>query len=220
MQKKNTKTASTPAWSRKESAIHEAGHAVAFWAIGVLPYTVWIPAYRGEKFVDRRNRVRSIDGICDASFFDMVLPLSGFPLSRLPAEFRPIWIRNAQLNAICAYAGPIAEARYCRCPLLRVLMTTGKDDFDTVLTSLRWLAPDDKNIYRRLEFLVSAAARRLVKMYATSISAVAEELEDKGQVGPERIDQIIRAHAGHAKPRHGEPPPWLVPKLYAGPANE
>jgi hypothetical protein len=218
MQKKNTKTAGSEAWSRKESAVHEAGHAVAYWAIGVLPYTVWIPAYRGEKFVDRRNRVRSLDGICDASFFNMLLPSSGIPLGGLPMPMRSIAVKHAQLNAMCAYAGPIAEARYRRCLLLRVLMTTGKDDFDSTLTTLRWLAPDE-NIYRRLELLVSAAARRLVKMYATSISALAEELVDKGQVGSERIDQIIRAQAGHARPNHGDPPLWLVPKLYVEPEN-
>jgi hypothetical protein len=191
------------------SAVHEAGHAIAYWAFGVLPDSVELPRNLGDELVDSWGRKVICSGLTEASFFDHLF----LPLSESPREVRGKLIKAAQIRAICDYAGPFAEARYRHASELWVLLTCGYQDFDHAKKVIRWVTTDPE-LVNKISLIVERAARRVISVYAPAIKALAKELEYAGRVEDERIDELAEAAMGYPIPKHGSVPSWLEGKLY------
>src|SRR5688572_582977 len=176
---------------RHETAAHEAGHAVAYWAIGVLPYSVAIAEFPGDTLIDRRNRASTGWGLCEASFCSNPVPrdiLSKLRERKLVKKMVKTIVRKLQLEAMCIFAGPVAEAQFRRRALSDVLKTTGKGDRKSARAAFRWIT-DKKKIRYQLERAAIDAACQLMSEYATSVTALAEELRHIRRVDSKRIDE-------------------------------
>lgn len=201
------KKRSDPAKERRITSIHEAGHAVAYWSFGCLPYCVQLVSRPGEPIIDRRGRAVRAHGLVEASFFSPIVSLEA-----VPHELKGTSIRRAQLEAICAYAGPVAEARARKTSLLQVLLTNGAEDHKHAEAAIDWIKLDaarKDQVFRFVEW----ATRRIMTEYRDAVGALGGVLLKEGQVDRNGIDQIIVRSTGRQHPLHGSVPAWLEPRL-------
>jgi hypothetical protein len=192
---------------RRHTAIHEAGHAVAYWSFGCLPYGVQLASIPGQPIIDRHGREVRAHGLVEASFFSPIDSLDTFPHA-----VKGISVRRAQIEAICAYAGPVAEARARKTALLNVLWTYGTDDYKRVMTVVDWMNLDTARKDQVFE-IVDWAARRIMTEYRDAVNALADVILKERQVDGSRIDQIIVRATGRQRPIDGDVPAWLEPHL-------
>lgn len=140
-------------WSRS-TAIHEAGHAIAWLALG-------IPVKRVE--VRRRHgAIRKIgySGLCTRA--------------EVAVEFN--W------TVTVCYAGPIAEARYTRKDLLAIMLCgapSPESDWSLISRELKPFDAEGKALYHKL---CEQRARRIVKRHWAEILSLADQLVANGVV--------------------------------------
>jgi hypothetical protein len=143
----------------KTTAIHEAGHAIAFLAMGVPVERVDVYAKHGEKGKLRvGGRVRTPDG-------------------------RVTTIRQEVTGL---YAGPIAEARHRRCSNIDLLLSSGRSDLEQIKELLAELSHEAKE---RAHKECEAIARAIVKERWVDILALANTLVRIGHVVEPRLEK-------------------------------
>lgn len=187
------------------TAIHEAGHAVAYWLTGTLPYSVHISSTESPTITDRRNRVQYFRGLTEAVRFSGFVPRQ--QLSRQAAQNAVI---DAQIEAICCYAGPVAQAKYTRWGLNATLMFSGGiDDVRRATAALKWITSDSESI-SALEVNAIATARRLLshRRAWASVYVLANELLHRRHIDAESLDLTISDAIGTQQP-----------DLYTGPRD-
>ena len=145
---------------RAVTAIHEAGHCLAHIHFGLDFDNVELAGDSGRLSKNRlgiehegRGKVHFINWnlLHPRSYFDQTYPelLEGF-------------LREAEIQLACIYAGPIAQAKFMRYGLFGAILSGGQDDVRFAAKILRHWWPDEP-YYRPKEKLAERRARRLIK---------------------------------------------------------
>ena len=169
-----------PAFNRI-TAVHEAGHAVAYchFAHG-FHYAHVAPD--GERYIiDRRDRVVAAAGLTEprTHFDEPALFPHGLPtIAGYPREKA---LERGLRVLICSLAGPYAEARHRRCSCLAVILGGGSEDWDEAKAIAAYIKPDDPtSVLDRAERIVRAFLRE--RDAWGQITALADNLLRHGRI--------------------------------------
>lgn len=200
------KITNLPSVNERMTAFHEAGHAVAYWATGTIPDAVHLLSLGADGIVDRRGRTMRCLGLTEAVRFS-----DRPPLKSLSHEQRRYAVLDAQVEAMCCYAGPVAQARSTRLPLNAVLLFGGGDeDVRNASKVLRWLTMNPK-LFSKLERRAIDAARALLRQteYWQGVTALAERLLETGCLDSNELNRLLAQATGRACPDLYDLAPWL-----------
>jgi hypothetical protein len=171
-------------------AIHEAGHVVAEWLFGSLPYAVHILA-PGQEITYRRGRtMRQVGG-----FVETGLPYNvyGHPTHIRLADKLECRIEARRYGLAAAasiFAGPIAEARYRHGSLSGAMLCGGRDDWQQIEEIAADLYPDADD-QRRFVSLAEILARRALRGRLPAIVTLARELHIAGTLDGDRLVVLL-----------------------------
>lgn len=159
-----------PIAHRRWAAFHEAGHAMARFAVGAtITHTVihadgtGLSHGTGQKWAHAHGQYLAWDRL------------------------------------VVLLAGAFAEARVRRCSPALVYVQGGKGDFVEAKTAIAWLvehrySESSEQAWRRAE----EETRQMVRQHWSVITAVANTLMEQGALSPEGLQQIITKIAGTA----------------------
>lgn len=171
------------------AAIHEAGHCLAHWWNGQSIYRATVRRSSArDPVIDRRGREVHCQGLVEASSFissPALVPL-------LPP--RPDLLDDVERDLLHAYAGPVAESRQNHVSLVVVLLTSaGAGDRQQADELLDLLPADEREA---VSARAIARAQQLVGRYWRAISAVADLLQEKGDVDGDEIMSLLAKMTG------------------------
>ncbi|NMF99553.1 hypothetical protein GPA27_19430 [Aromatoleum toluolicum] len=179
-------------------AIHEAGHCLAHWWNGQSIHRVIVrPSSVREPVIDRRGREVRCQGLTEASSF--ISSPAFIPL--LPP--RPDLLEDVERDLLHAYAGPVAESRQNHGSLVVVLLTSAGAGDSQHADELLALLPEDQR--RGASARALARSRSLVGRYWRALSAVADLLQEKGDVEGDEIMSLFAAVTGETQRWKGNP---------------
>lgn len=184
-------------------AIHEAGHALAYWWNGQGIYSVTARTkadMRTGPAVDRRGREsHDVEGFVEASSF---IPAPALALEyghHMPADLLPELVARDLLHT---YSGPVAEAIYRRIGLDEVVWNGGYGDFLNACDLLMLLPETVRN---QAEYEAIARCRELVRRYWPAVAALADLLQKHGYVEGEDVEALLCAITGESPEWRGNP---------------
>ncbi|WP_288079199.1 hypothetical protein [Pseudomonas sp.] len=183
-------------------AIHEAGHALAYWWNGQGIYSATARSkveILAGPYIDRKGRESNPGGIVEASSF---IPAPSLALEYghgMPAELLPELVARDLLHA---YSGPVAEAIHRRTGLEWVLWDGGYSDWQHAGDLLALLPEADQPEAGRLAI---ARCRELVRRYWPAVEALADLLQARGHVEGEDVEGLLCAVTGEAPKWRGKP---------------
>lgn len=167
-------------------AIHEAGHCLAHWWNGQSIHRAVVRhASVHEPVVDRRGREVRCQGLTEASSFISA------PTLVIP---HPDLGDDVERDLLHCYAGPVAEARHSRTALVVVLLTSAGTGDSQQADELLALLPADER--KAVSTRALARAQQLVSRYWHAISALADLLQEKGDVDGDEIVSLFSAVTG------------------------
>lgn len=169
------------------TAIHEAGHALAFWWNGQPIKRVTVrtkaEACAGPMF-DLRGNPQYAEGLVEA---DYLVPRPAFDAPGV-AEYLPSMIDAIERDLLHCVAGPVAEAVYRHGRADRLIRGSGRGDLCRVYELISLLPP------RKLLDAESQAIARsscLVHRYWPAVRAVANLLQDHGMVEGQAVIALL-----------------------------
>ena len=164
---------------RGHTAIHEAGHVVAFCHFSNGIYAAHLAGADGA-IVDR-------DG-CTVHCLGLVEPRTSFDEATLRKD-RDAAVYDAGIrNMVCSLAGPYAEARHRKISADAVALSYGTDDFNGADEIATHIEPDPKrceHLHQRVERIVRKFLRE--PEVWCQIQAVADVLFRDGRIGGDHI---------------------------------
>lgn len=183
-QKRCPRAATAPACPKKaqprrRTAIHEAGHALASWWHGQPIYSVTASrASIGE------NAIGPVDGHVHARRFladsEQVSAMDSATLRELVGR-----------DLISHLAGPLAEARHCRCSLDEILQRSGAGDEQAAFDLLGFLETDQTDEWLAPMAEAIERARRLLRRYWPAIVALADQLQAHGHLDGANVSALF-----------------------------
>ena len=184
-------------------AIHEAGHALAYWwnGQGIHCAAARTKAeMRAGPYITRRGCERGdLEGIVEAADFigapSLALEYGHGMDSELLAEL----VARDLLH--CA-AGPVAEAIHRRASLDGVLWAGGISDMQKASELLELLPEDQRADADRRTV---ARCRELVRRYWPAVEALADLLQERGHVEGEDVEALLCAVTGESPKWRGNP---------------
>lgn len=196
------KACSKKAKPSRRVAIHEAGHALAYWwnGQGIYSATARTKAeILAGPAVDRRGRESDVAGFVEGSNF---IPAPSLALEYghgMPAELLPELVARDLLHA---YSGPVAEAQQRRTGLEWVLWGGGFGDMQHA-GELLALLPDDQRAEADRQAI--ARCREMVRRYWPAVLALADLLQERGCVEGEDAEALLCAVTGESPKWRGNP---------------
>lgn len=204
------------AYRSRATAIHEAGHALAYWWNGQFIYTVAVRSSddkRAGPYITRKGLECYLSGVVEGVDFipcPQLLKLSldaGGPkldgLSGPAAEgLRAYYGRLPELAAadlLHAYCGPVAHAIHNKQSLTHVLWAGGWSDYQHICALLGLLPEDQREEADRQAI---ARCRALVRRYWPAVCALADLLQERGTVDGEEVIDLLCAVTGET-PNNG-----------------
>ncbi|QQX56896.1 hypothetical protein [Pseudomonas chlororaphis] len=176
------------------TAIHEAGHALAFWWNGQPIARVSVRT-RAEAaagpMLDLRGNPRYVEGLVEA---DYLVPRPAFDAPGI-AEYLPSMVESIERDLLHCFAGPVAEAIYRHGRSDRLIKGSGRGDLSRGHELISLLPP------RKLldaESRATARASCLVHRYWSAVGAVADLLQEHGTVEGQTISALLCAISGES----------------------
>lgn len=153
--------------------------------------------------LDNRDREVRAEGMTQASLFNPLPALAVFP-----QEVKGDAVMAAVLEAICAYSGPVVEARLTKKSLVGVLVGPGTDDNARVSAALDWIGfwPDNRVLAAGL---IGWAARTLMNERKGAVHALAHALVAAGRLDDDEVNAVLASQTGHSRPANRSVPAWL-----------
>jgi hypothetical protein len=184
-------------------AIHEAGHALAYWwnGQGIYSATARTKAeMRAGPYITRRGCERGeLEGIVEAADFIAAPSLALKYGNGMDGELLVELVARDLLH--CA-AGPVAEAIHRRASLESVLWAGGISDLQKA-GELLALLPDDQRAEADRQAI--ARCRELVRRYWPAVLALADLLQAHGHVEGEDVEALLCAATGESPKWRGNP---------------
>lgn len=184
-------------------AIHEAGHALAYWWNGQGIYSAAARTkaeMRAGPYITRRGCERGdLEGMVEAADF------IGAPSLALEYGHAPEGALLAELVArdlLHAYSGPVAEAIYRRTGLEWVFWFGGFGDWQHA-SDLLALLPEDQRPEAGRQAITRC--RELVRRYWPALLALADLLQARGRVEGEDVESLLCAVTGKSPEWRGNP---------------
>ncbi|VVO24190.1 hypothetical protein [Pseudomonas fluorescens] len=171
----------------RRTAVHEAGHALAFWWNGQHIERVTVRTRTEASIgpmIDLRGNRQNVEGLVEA---DYCVP---HPSSNAPgiAEYLPSMLESIERDLLHCFAGPVAEAVYRHTRSDRFIKGSGLGDLRRGYALISLLPA------RKLLDAESRAIARsscLVRRYWPAVSAVADLLQEHGTVDGEAITALL-----------------------------
>lgn len=171
----------------RRTAIHEAGHALAFWWNGQHIDRVTVRTHAQAicgPMIDLRGNLQNAEGLVEA---DYLVP---HPFLDPPgiAECLPSMVEAIERDLIDCFAGPVAEAVHRHTPSDALFRASGILDQRRGYALISLLPP------RKLldaESQAIARSRRLVHRYWSAVNAVADLLQARGSVSGDVIMALL-----------------------------
>lgn len=184
-------------------AIHEAGHALAYWWNGQAIYSVTARTkadMRTGPYITRRGQERGeVEGIVEAADFigapSLALEYGHGMDNELLAEL-------VARDLLHAYSGPVAESIYRRTSLAWVLWNGGYGDWQIATDLLALLPEADRPEADRQAI---ARCRELVRRYWPAVEALADLLQKHGYVEGEDVEALLVTISGESPEFRGNP---------------
>ncbi|MNZ62261.1 hypothetical protein D3C78_803770 [compost metagenome] len=198
----------TPACLKKAKpsrrvAIHEAGHALAYWWNGQGIYSAVARTkaeMRAGPYITRRGCERGdLEGIVEAADFIGAPSLALEYGHGMDGELLVELVARDLLH--CA-AGPVAEAIHRRDSLEDVLWAGGISDLQKA-GELLALLPEDQRAEADRQAI--ARCRELVRRYWPAVLALADLLQERGCVEGEEVEALLCAVTGVSPTWRGNP---------------
>lgn len=184
-------------------AIHEAGHALAYWwnGQGIYSATARTKAdMRTGPYVTRRGLERGeVEGIVEAADF---IGAPSLALEHGHGMDNELLGELVARDLLHAYSGPVAEAIYRRTSLEWVLWNGGYGDWQ-IANDLLALVPEADR--PEAERQAIARCRELVRRYWPAVAALADLLQKHGYVEGEDVEALLCAATGEAPEFRGNP---------------
>lgn len=202
---------------RRWTAVHEAGHALAYWWNGQGIHSVSVRTKAeilAGQYVDRRGRESNPGGIVEASDF------IGSP--SLIREYRLYGMYDGLQEMVArdllhAFSGPVAEALHRGVDLEWVLYAGGRSDWQHASELLALLPDDDRPEAERLAI---ARCRELMRHYWPAVQVLASVLQARGVVDGEEVERLLCANTGERPSWRGNDVSSLDKPLPNQPAAE
>ncbi|MGH8419958.1 MAG: hypothetical protein ACRER8_22195 [Pseudomonas sp.] len=172
-------------------AIHEAGHALAYWWNGQGIYTATartVVEMRAGPMLSRKGYPMDVAGVVEAADF-----INPSVWTQEEAASHSMFTEMVERDLLHCYAGPMAEATYRRAKFGNVLMASGEADLAQVDALLDLLpletrdAIDDRALFR---------SGRLVRRYWAAITVIGDLLQEHGTVDGEDLTATISSFTG------------------------
>ncbi|WP_417693056.1 hypothetical protein [Pseudomonas sp.] len=183
----------------RSTAIHEAGHALAFWWNGQPIKRVTVrtraEARTGPMF-DLLGHPQHAEGLVEADY----LVLRPAFTARGIAEYLPSMIDFIERDLIHCFAGPVAEAVYRHGRSDRLIRGSGRADLDRGHELISLLPP---RLLLDAESRAIARCSCLVHRYWFAVSAVADRLQQQGAIEGEAVTELLREMTGESPVRLG-----------------
>jgi hypothetical protein len=179
---------------RRCTAIHEAGHALAFWWNGqpITRVTVRTQAEAGAgPMLDLHGNPHYVEGLVEA---DYLVPRPAFDAPGI-AEYLPSMVESIERDLLHCFAGPVAEAIYRHGRSARLIQGSGRGDLSRGHELISLLPP------RKLldaEARAMARASCLVHRYWPALVAVADLLQERGTVEGQTITALLCSISGES----------------------
>ncbi|WP_261793001.1 hypothetical protein [Pseudomonas chlororaphis] len=176
------------------TAIHEAGHALAFWWNGQPIARVSVRTLaqtRAGPLLDLRGNWQYVAGLVEA---DYRVPRPAFEAPGI-AEYLPSMVEAIERDLLHCFAGPVAEAIYRHAGSARVISGSGRGDLSRGHELISLLPP------RKLldaQALAIARASRLVHRYWSAVVDLADLLQERGMVDGETVNARLCAISGES----------------------
>lgn len=171
----------------RRTAVHEAGHALAFWWNGQHIKRVTVRT-KAEAFtgpmIDLRGNLQNVEGLVEA---DYLVP---HPACDAPgiAEYLPSMVESIERDLLACFAGPVAEAVYRHTKSDKFIGGSGLGDRRRGYELIS-LLPARKLL--DAESLAIARSSCLVRRYWPAVTAVADLLQEHGTVNGEAITALL-----------------------------
>ncbi|WP_249934995.1 hypothetical protein [Azotobacter chroococcum] len=174
-------------------AIHEAGHALAYWWNGqfIDSATARTKAERrAGPLMSRNGREVDCDGMVEGSNF---IAAPSVDLEYGLHLGNPLLPEMVERDLLHCYAGPVAEAQYRRAGLWLALWLGGGGDMEHARELLALLPEDQRAAAERRTI---ARCRELVRRYWPAVCALADLLQERGRVEGEDVVDLLCAITG------------------------
>jgi hypothetical protein len=171
----------------RRTAVHEAGHVLAFWWNGqhIARVTVRTPTEaRTGPMIDLRGNPHDAEGLVEA---DYLVPCPSLDPPGI-AECLPSMVESIERDLIDCFAGPVAEAVFRHTKPDPLLSDGGRGDqrrgyaLISLLPARKLLDAESQAIARAI---------RLVRRYWPAVTAVADLLQARGSVSGEVITALL-----------------------------
>ncbi|MGO4368480.1 hypothetical protein [Pseudomonas sp. PAB10] len=182
---------------RRCTAVHEAGHALAFWWNGQHIERITVrtrtEACTGP-MIDLRGNPQNVEGLVEA---DYLVPHPSFDAPGI-AEYLPSMVDSIERDLLDCFAGPVAEAVYRRTKSDKFTWASGRGDrcrgyeLISLLPARKLLDAESRAIARSC---------CLVRHYWPAVTAVADLLQEHGTVNGEAITALLCEVTGESPTR-------------------
>jgi len=182
----------------RRTAIHEAGHALAFWWNGQHIERVTVRT-RTEAvigpMIDLRGNPQNVEGLVEADYFVHHPSLDAPGI----AEYLPSMVESIERDLLHCFAGPVAEAVYRHRKSDQFITGSGWGDrrrgyeLISLLPARKLLDAESRAIAR---------SSCLVRRYWAAVTAVADLLQEHGTVNGEAITALLCEVTGESPTLH------------------
>ncbi len=191
----------------KYVAHHEAGHAVASWAMQRELGHDWIHFHRvfirtkeqakAGPYIDYRGREVDCIGMLEgpSRYNSVRRPVADIEYVNMSpertAEFKEMW-QNMEADVVELLAGSIAEARRRRCSRFAAMLMGGMEDYEEAKAKVCDFHRNQDEITQVLGRLEQKASK-VVRNHWSSVTALATALVDRMEIDGEEATAIIEA---------------------------
>lgn len=184
----------------RHAAIHEAGHALAYWWNG---QHIEFAEARTGLYTDRRGRefeaAADLEGMVAGASF---IASPAMTLQDRIGMDNPLFPEMVARDLLHCYAGPVAEAIHRHIGLMVALWVGGAGDMHTARQLLALLPEAERP---EAERQAVARCRVLVRRYWPAVLALADLLQERGRVEGEDVESLLCAVTGESPKWRGNP---------------
>ncbi|MFW0754849.1 hypothetical protein ACN1C3_08845 [Pseudomonas sp. H11T01] len=181
----------------RRTAIHEAGHALAFWwndqHIERVIVRTKTEAFTGP-MIDLRGNPQNVEGLVEA---DYCVQHPSFDAPGI-AEYLPSMVESIERDLLHCFAGPVAEAVYRHSKSDKFISGSGWGDRRRG-NELISLLPARKLLDAESQAIARSSC--LVRRYWPAVTAVADLLQEHGTVNGEAITALLCEITGESPTR-------------------
>lgn len=193
----------------RRTAIHEAGHVLAFWWNGQRLERVTVrtrtEASTGP-MIDLRGNPQNVEGLVEADYF---VPHPAFDAPGI-AEYLPSMVESIERDLLHCFAGPVAEAVYLHTKSDKFFSGSG-GDLHRGYELIR-LLPARKLLDAQSQAIARSSC--LVRRYWPAVTAVADLLQEHGTVSGEAITALLCEVTGESPALVGNDLATLDTRVY------